>query len=170
MSGRVEVIWSLTSHYKALHDDGSECYGAVVIYLSSLCFLGNRNNGGHLEACGNSRLDMSINTPASWSAHALSMQLGMPSGPAALRGLTRLNVLLTLAAVKVSPQVLVAGRVSGTELSSKRAKKLFSLSGSKTSCSAMGQIFILWSVIDCRPCYVPLVSEPLICDSTLSLY
>jgi hypothetical protein len=48
----------------------------------------------------------------------------MPSGPAALQGLTRLNVLLTLAAVKESPQVLVGGCVSGTVLSSKRAKKL----------------------------------------------
>ena len=46
---------------------------------------------------------MSVNTPASWSAHALRARLGMPSGPAALRGLTRLNVLLTLAAVKESP-------------------------------------------------------------------
>ena len=35
------------------------------------------------------------------------------------------------------PQVLVAGRVGGTVLSSKRAKKLFNLSGSKTSMSAM---------------------------------
>ena len=56
---------------------------------------------------------MSVNTPASWSAHALRARLGMPSGPAALRGLTRLNVLLTSAAVKANPQVLVAGRVSG---------------------------------------------------------
>ena len=63
---------------------------------------------------------MSVNTPASWSAHALRTRLGIPSWPAALRGLTRLNVLLTLAAVKESPQVLVAGRVGGTVLSSKR--------------------------------------------------
>ena len=49
---------------------------------------------------------------------ALRMRLGMPSGPAALRGLTHLNVLLTSAAVKKSPQVLVEGRVSGTVLSS----------------------------------------------------
>ena len=59
---------------------------------------------------------MSVNTPASCSAHALRTRLGMPSRPAALRGLTRLNVLLTSAAVKESPQVLVAGRVSGTEV------------------------------------------------------
>ena len=57
---------------------------------------------------------MSVNTPASWSAHALRNWLGMPSGPAALRGLRRLNVLLMLAAVKESQQVLVAGCVSGT--------------------------------------------------------
>ena len=86
---------------------------------------------------------MSVNTPASWSAHALRKRMGMPSGPAALRGLTPLNVLLTLAAVKESPQVLVSGRVSGTVLSSKRAKKLFNLSGSKTLWSAMGLVFLL---------------------------
>jgi hypothetical protein len=69
--------------------------------------------------------------------------LGMPSGPAALRGLTHLNVFLTSAAVKESTHVLVAGRVSGTVLSSKRAKKLFSLPGSKTSWSVTGQVFFL---------------------------
>ena len=83
---------------------------------------------------------MSLNIPASWSAHTLRTWLGMPSGPAALRGI---NVLHTLAAVKESPQVLVAGCVGGTVLSSKRAKKLFSLSGSKTSGSATGMVFFL---------------------------
>ena len=61
----------------------------------------------------------------------------------AFRGLTHLNVFLTLAAVKESLQVLVAGRVSGTVLSSKRSKKLFSLFGSKTSWSATGLFFLL---------------------------
>ena len=64
-------------------------------------------------------LKMSVNTAVSWAAHALKTQLGMPSGPAALRGLTRLNVLLTVAMVKESPHVLEAGRGSGTVLSSK---------------------------------------------------
>ena len=36
----------------------------------------------------------------------------MPSGPAALRGLTRLNVLLTLAAVKERPQDFGSGLFS----------------------------------------------------------
>ena len=88
-------------------------------------------------------MNMSVNTPASWSAHALRARLGMLSGPAALRGLTRLNVLLTSAAVKESLHVLVAGRVSGTVLSSKRAKKLFSLPRSKASWSVTGLVFFL---------------------------
>jgi hypothetical protein len=46
----------LDSSLKALHDDGSECYRAIVVELSYLRFLGYRNNGGPLEACRNSRL------------------------------------------------------------------------------------------------------------------
>ena len=76
---------------------------------------------------------MSVNTPAAARA----------SGPAALRGLTRLNVLLTLAEVKESLHVLVAGRVGDTVLSSKRAKKLFSLSVSTILGSATGLVFFL---------------------------
>ena len=62
--------------------------------------------------------------PASWSAHALRMRLGMPSGTAALRGLTGLNVLLTSAAVKERPQVLVVGHVSDTVLFLKASKEV----------------------------------------------
>ena len=79
---------------------------------------------------------MSVNTPASWSAHALRARLGMPSGPAALRGLARLNVFLTSAAVKESPQVLVVGHVKASE-------EVFSLSRSKTLWSATGLVFLL---------------------------
>ena len=73
----------------------------------------------------------------------MRMQLGMPSGQAALRGLTRLNVLLTSATEKEGgPQSLVAGLVGGTVLSSKQVK-VFSLSGSKTSVSVTWLVFFL---------------------------
>jgi hypothetical protein len=70
------------------------------------------------------KLNMSVNTPASWYAHALRTWLGMPSGVAALQGLTRLNVLLTSATENESPLSLVVGYVGGTVLSSKWAKKV----------------------------------------------
>ena len=70
------------------------------------------------------QLNMSVNT-----AQALRRWLGMPTGPAALRGLKRLNVLLTSATEKEreEAQFLLTGRDGGTVLSSKRAKKVFSL-------------------------------------------
>jgi hypothetical protein len=86
------------------------------------------------------RLKMSINPPASWSAHVLRTWLGMTFGPSVLRGLTRLNVLLTLATENETPQSLGVGRVGGTVLSSKRAK-VFSLSGSKTPVSVSWLVF-----------------------------
>ena len=88
------------------------------------------------------RLNMSVHTTASWSVHALRTWLGMSPGPAVLRWLTLLNVLLTSGTEKESPQSLVAGCVGGTVLSSKWAKKVFSLSGSKTSVSVTWLVFL----------------------------
>ncbi len=48
------------------------------------------------------RLKMSVKTPASWKAHALSTQPGMPSGPTALRMFTRLKDRVTSATERVS--------------------------------------------------------------------
>ncbi len=48
------------------------------------------------------RLKMSIKTPASWKAHALSTRPGIPSGPTALRMFTRLKDRVTSATESVS--------------------------------------------------------------------
>ena len=106
------------------------------------------------------RLNMSVNTPASWSVHAPRTRLGIHSGPAALRGLKRLNVLLKLATEKEggTAQSFLAGHYGGIVLSSKRAKKVVSLSGSMTSLSVTWLVIFLWSVISCRPCHTRLVS------------
>ncbi len=48
------------------------------------------------------RLKISVKTPASWKAHALSTRPGMPSGPTALRMFTRLKDRVTSATESVS--------------------------------------------------------------------
>ncbi len=48
------------------------------------------------------RLKISVKTPASWKAHALSTRPGMPSGPTALRMFTRLKDRVTSATERVS--------------------------------------------------------------------
>ncbi len=48
------------------------------------------------------RLKISVKTPASWKAHALSTWPGMPSGPTALRMFTRLKDRVTSATESVS--------------------------------------------------------------------
>ncbi len=48
------------------------------------------------------RLKISVKTPASWKAHALSTRPGIPSGPTALRMFTRLKDRVTSATESVS--------------------------------------------------------------------
>ncbi len=69
------------------------------------------------------RLKMSVKTPASWKAHALSTRPGIPSGPTALRMFTRLKDRVTSATESVSgltsPRALCVGGVISLETSIK---------------------------------------------------
>jgi hypothetical protein len=60
--------------------------GAMVAMMAILKHVGTTDWDGE-------RLNMSVNTPASWSTHALRTCLGMPSGLATLQGLTHFNIL-----------------------------------------------------------------------------
>ena len=81
----------------------------ILTVLETLeCFLSNTNN--NILATATEEL-------AVYNGH-LFIQATQYC-PCSHKKLTRLNVLLTLAAVKESPQVIVAGHVGGTVLSSK---------------------------------------------------
>ncbi len=71
------------------------------------------------------RLKMSVKTPASWNAHALSTRPGMPSRPTALRMFTRLKDRVT----------------SATEMESGMNEV------EKTTCTAATGALSLWAVL-----------------------
>ena len=87
----------------------------------------------------------------------------MPSGLVALRGLTPLNVLSTSATENESGGAHVGGLCffleAGVYLVLERAISVRDVDGVPFI------IVIIWS-----PCHMHLVSEPLNCESTLSLY
>ena len=86
---------------------------------------------------------MSVNTPASWSVHALRTRLGMPFWAGSLARVNTFKCFTHIGHREGEPAVFGSGPFRGTILSSKCAKKMFNLSGSKMSMSATGLVFLL---------------------------
>ena len=91
--------------------------GTMVVCLKQLCVTGRVRD----------RLIMSVKPPTSWSAHALSMHPGIPSGPAVLRMLTCLKVLFASATESEITHSIVRERMRGLSfLTMYRREKLLS--------------------------------------------
>ncbi len=93
---------------KTLAEDRCQSNGPPVIQLDAiLIFFGMGTMVDFLKHAGTTdrerdRLKISVKTPASWKAHALSTRPGIPSGPTALRMFTRLKDRVTSATESVS--------------------------------------------------------------------
>lgn len=54
-SGQEGCDVSFNYTLKTLHDNGGECYWAILIKAAYIWFLWDRDNDGHLETCGESK-------------------------------------------------------------------------------------------------------------------
>ncbi len=106
-AGSTEQMCSLTSFSKHLLKMGVRATGLQSFKHVILFFLGMGTMVDFLKHEGTTdrereRLKMSVKTPSSWKAHALSTRHGMPSGPTALWMFTRLKDLVTSATERES--------------------------------------------------------------------
>ncbi len=91
---------------KTLAEDGGQSNGPPVIQACDFIFLWYGTMVHFLKHEGTTdreeELKISVKTPASWKAHALSTRPGIPSGPTALRMFTRLKNRVTSVTESVS--------------------------------------------------------------------
>ncbi len=95
-AGSTEQMCSLTSFSKHLLKMGVRATGLQSFKHVILFFFGMGTMVDFLKHAGTTdrerdRLKISVKTPASWKAHALSTRPGIPSRPTALRMFTRLK-------------------------------------------------------------------------------
>ncbi len=119
------------------------------------------------------RFKMSVKTPASRVAYALSTRPGMPSGPTALWMFTRLKDRVTSVTEMESgltSSAAAAGALSVWAVlsASKRAYKLLSSSGREAAMFTVAGLFPLKPVMLLMPCH--MLHALLNCSSTLFLY
>ncbi len=121
-AGSTEHMWSLMSFSKHLLKMGVRATGLQSFKHVILFFFGMGTMVDFLKHEGTTdrerekeTLKMSVKTPVSWNAHALSTRPGMPSGPTALRMFTRLKDRVTSATER--ERALTSSAAAGGALS-----------------------------------------------------
>ncbi len=103
-AGSTEQMCSLTSFSKHLLKMGVRATGLqsfILFFFGMGTMVDFLKHEGTIDR-ERDRLKISVKTPASWKAHALSTRPGMPSGPTALRMFTRLKDRVTSATERES--------------------------------------------------------------------
>ncbi len=119
-AGSTEQMCSLTSFSKHLLNVGVRATGLQSFKHVILFFFGMATMVDFFKHEGTTnreseRLKMSVKTPASWNAYALSTRPGVPSGPTALRIFTRRKDRVTSATEMESPLTSSAAAAGALE-------------------------------------------------------